>query len=80
MRPPEVTLADRLALAILTDGPAPGSMLALRAGVRKQAALRELRTNPRFVAPDRRPRPRRGDNLEARGARKPAGDDARLRR
>ena len=41
-------LADRLALALVEQGPRSGSDLALALGVRKQTVLHELRTADRF--------------------------------
>jgi hypothetical protein len=48
-RPMRELLADMLALAIVTHGPTSGSALARRVGVRKDVALRELRTNRGFA-------------------------------
>jgi hypothetical protein len=44
-----VTLADRLALALVEHGPESGSRLARHVHVRKRDVLAELRTSPRFV-------------------------------
>jgi hypothetical protein len=41
-------LADRLAVAILADGPTSASRLARRVGVRKETVVRELRSSPKF--------------------------------
>jgi hypothetical protein len=46
-RLPEL-LAGRLALAILEHGPLSGSALSIRVAARKDAVLRELRSNPMF--------------------------------
>lgn len=45
---PVVSLADRIALAIIEHGPTSGSRLAAAVAVRKADVMRELRTNPRF--------------------------------
>jgi hypothetical protein len=41
-------LGDRLALAILADGPTSGAQLARRVKARKGDVLHELRSRPRF--------------------------------